>query len=173
MLGLEDQVVQLSVHAHKHGFNRLIWFKDLDLLLRQHASQVNWKLVEEVAHKEGVTASVWYALQLTQAVLGTALPPTAPRLAPRGLVRLLYSAMWPAARVCNLQGLWRRRAVQVYVAESWRGTLPSLVMMGRRGDRVRLIAGGLMQHWRIATSTKTQPRLSSEQGRLNKLGTRI
>jgi hypothetical protein len=141
MLGLEDQVIQLSVHVHKHGFNRLIWFKDLDLLLRQHAGQLDWKLVQEVARREGVMASVWYALQLTQAVLGTPLPPAVRQLAPRGILRLLYGAMWPAVRVANLQGFVRRRAVQVYVAESWRGMLPSLLMMGRRRDRLRMIIG--------------------------------
>ena len=39
MLGLPDQIVQLSVHVHKHGFNRLIWLKDLDLLVRAYGDR--------------------------------------------------------------------------------------------------------------------------------------
>lgn len=162
MLGLEDQLVQLSLHAHKHGFNRLIWLKDLDLLLRQHADQLSWRLVEQVAQREGIKASVWYALHLTRATLGTPLPVTARRLAPGVILRLLYGATWPAARVVNLQGVWRRRTVQVYVAESWRGTLPSLVLMGRRGDRMRMIAEASLHNWRMVVGRKTQPRLRTE-----------
>ncbi len=172
MLGLEDQLMQLSVHAHKHGFNRLIWFKDLDLLLRQHTGRVNWTLVAEVARREGIQASVWWALQLTHAVLATPLPSAVAQLAPRRILQLLYAAMWPVARVANLRGFVRRRAVQVYLAESWRGTLPSLVMMGRRRDRVRVLVEAFRQR-RRTIRTKTQPRLSSEQRRLNKFGTRI
>ena len=74
MLGPEDQVVQLSVHAHKHGFERMIWLKDLDLLLRQLAHTLDWGLVREVARREGVCGSVWYALWLTRELLGTPLP---------------------------------------------------------------------------------------------------
>ena len=74
MLSWEDQVIQLSVHAHKHGFERLIWLKDLDLLLRTFGDSLNWGLVETVARAEGVTASVWYALELASRLLGAPLP---------------------------------------------------------------------------------------------------
>ncbi|MCH8993203.1 MAG: nucleotidyltransferase family protein, partial [Acidobacteria bacterium] len=45
MLGLEDQVVMLSVHLHRHGFNRLMWFKDIDLLIRRYADELDWGMV--------------------------------------------------------------------------------------------------------------------------------
>jgi hypothetical protein len=32
MLAPEDQVVQLDVAALKHGYRRLIWLKDVDVL---------------------------------------------------------------------------------------------------------------------------------------------
>jgi hypothetical protein len=74
MLSIVDQLVHLSVHVQKHGFNRLIWLKDIDLLLR----------------------------------IGT-------------------EADW-------------RRAVQFHVADSWRGMLPSLVLLGHRRQRLKSIA---------------------------------
>jgi hypothetical protein len=137
MLAAEDQVVHLSVHAQKHGFSRLIWLKDLDLLLRQQ--HIDWNIVRDVAHREGVAASVWYALELTRTLLGTPLPAAALRWQPSLATRLLYAAVWPARRVTGLQGFLRRRAVQFVPADSWRGMLPSLLLMGRRSARVRAI----------------------------------
>ncbi|MCZ6789732.1 MAG: nucleotidyltransferase family protein, partial [Chloroflexi bacterium] len=40
-LGPEDQVLMLSVHLHRHGFNRLIWFKDIDLLIRRYEAELD------------------------------------------------------------------------------------------------------------------------------------
>lgn len=53
-------------------------------------------------------------------------------------MRLLYRLVWPERRVAGLQGHMCRRAVQLHLAESWRGFLPGLVLMGRRRDRARL-----------------------------------
>jgi hypothetical protein len=137
MLCPEDQIVQLSVHAQKHGFSRLIWLKDLDLLLRTYGDRLDWDLVRCVAAQEGVAASVWYSLGLACLTLGapvsrqvlTMLRPSPPE-------RVLYRLVWPPARIANLGGYMRRRAVQFHAAESWRGTLPSLLLMGRRRQRL-------------------------------------
>ncbi len=76
MLSLPDQLVHLSVHAHKHSSNRLIWLKDLDLLIRRHSADINGQQVVEIARAQGVTASVWYALELLTELLGTPADPT-------------------------------------------------------------------------------------------------
>jgi hypothetical protein len=139
MLGPEDQVVQLSTHVHKHGFERLIWLKDLDALLRVHQGRLDWSLVESVAGAEGVRPSVWYSLLLTQLLLDAPVPVAQlNRLRPSLPIRLLYGRVWPAARIIDLEGFMRRRAVQFHAAESWRGVLPSLVLMGRRAERARV-----------------------------------
>lgn len=146
MLGPEDQLLQLSVHAHKHGFDRLIWLKDLDLLLRAHAAALDWDLVLRVARAEGVQASLWYTLELTTALLAT---PTASeplrRLAPTPLLQALYRSVWPSARIAALQGEMHRRAVQFDAADSWRGMLPGLLLMGRRRARARALVGALLR----------------------------
>jgi hypothetical protein len=126
--------------VHKHGFNRLIWLKDLDLLLRAYQHQLDWDLVTSVARQEGVQASVWYTLYLTRMLLATPIPAgLLERLQPALPLRALYSQVWPARRIANLNMQMRRRAVQFHLAESWRGTLPSLLLMGRRLDRARSI----------------------------------
>jgi len=140
MLGDSDQLIHLSVHAHKHGFSRLIWLKDIDLLIRRPPHGISWSLVCESATKEGVSASVWYALQLAHELLGTPLPPPARALLPRPALRALYRRIWSPARVAGLQAPMRRRAVQFDSADSWRGMLPTIFLMGRRPERVRLLA---------------------------------
>ncbi len=145
MLSMEDQFVHLSTHAHKHGFNRLIWLKDLDLLARRYASKVDWALVLAIAREEGVTASVWYALELTRALLGTPVRRDWLRqVRPLLPVRIAYRVVWPEARIARLEGHMRRRAVQFHVADSWRGMLPSLLLMGRRQVRARAIVDALL-----------------------------
>jgi hypothetical protein len=135
-----------AVHVHKHGFDRLIWLKDLDLLLRAHRDRLDWNLVTRVAREEGVQASVWYTLRLAGALLGAPVPrrPLA-RLRPNPLVRALYGLVWPSSRIADLHGHMRRRAVQFHAAESWRGMLPTLVLMGRRRDRARAIVRSVLR----------------------------
>jgi hypothetical protein len=138
MLCPEDQLVHLCLHAHKHGFSRLIWLKDLDLVLRSSGYYLDWNLVLSVARREGVAGSVWYGLRLAKMLLGTPVPPQVwGSFRPVPWIRALYGLAWPAEGVGNLAGQMRRRAVQTRGAESWRGTLPSLIWMGRRRTRLR------------------------------------
>lgn len=139
MLAPTDQVVQLAVHAHKHGFSRLLWLKDLDLLVRRLGAEIDWRLVASGALADGVAASVWYALRLSRVLLGAPLPIEVERLAPAPPLRWLYRRVWPLAEIAGRRGRMRRRAVQLHLAESWRGVLPSLVFMGRRRERLQAL----------------------------------
>jgi hypothetical protein len=146
MLCPEDQLVQLSVHAHKHGFDRLIWLKDLDLLIRIYGETLNWGLVDEVTRREGVRSSVWYALRLVSSLLGTPIGrERLVKLQPSLLVRFLYGQIWPVPRIASLGGYMRRHWVQFHAAESWQGVLPSLLMMGRRRERALAAAQTLLR----------------------------
>jgi hypothetical protein len=146
MLCAEDQLVQLAVHAHKHGFDRLIWLKDIDLLLRASHDGLDWDLIDSVARAEGVRSSVWYTIRLARMMLGTPVPPAAlRRLNPSTAIRVLYGLVWPTSRVMALCGHMRRRAVQLHAADSMRGTIPNLVLMGRRRDRARAALSALMR----------------------------
>ncbi|MGE3267406.1 MAG: nucleotidyltransferase family protein [Chloroflexota bacterium] len=145
MLSPEDQIIQLSVHVHKHGFSRLIWLKDLDLLVRELGESLDWDAVRADAQAEGVEGSVWYTLKLAAELFLTPVPPAPLKaLAPSPLVRLLYRQVWPPDGVANLTGHMRRRAVQFLAADSWRGMIPNLVLMGRRGARARAIVSAIL-----------------------------
>jgi hypothetical protein len=146
MLSLEDQVIQLSVHVHKHGFSRLIWLKDIDLLVRTYGDTLNWQAIRAGARGEGVAGSVWYTLWLARAALATPVPSGPLRsLAPSPPVRVLYRLVWPPSGVANLHGHMRRRAVQFLAADSWRGMVPNLVLMGRRGTRLRAMLSAVFR----------------------------
>jgi hypothetical protein len=138
----EDQIVQLCVHVHKHGFSRLIWLKDLELFVRKKSATLDWDLVASIARREGVAASVWFALSLARDLLGCPETP-ARALAPALPIRALYEVIWPRRRVAALETAMRRRAVQFHAAESWRGMLPTVVLMGRRRERLRLLLRSL------------------------------
>jgi hypothetical protein len=151
-LGDDDQLVQLCVHVHKHGFERLIWLKDVDLLVRRRAQHIDWERVSAIAHREGAAASVWYALEVAFRLLGTPVPLEDWHLAPSLLERALYRRVWPLERIGSLDARMHRRAVQFDQADSWRGMLPTLLFMGRRRERLSRIA----RH-AVARSTGSQP----------------
>jgi hypothetical protein len=131
-----DQVVQLSVHAHKHGYSRLIWLKDIDRVLRAQGPEIDWETVVSVARREGITASVWFSLRLAERLLQTPAPAgILAALRPAPWIRALYRFTWPEESIATLNGRMRRRAVQVRGADSLRGTLPGLLLMGRRRTR--------------------------------------
>jgi hypothetical protein len=66
------------------------------------------------------------------------------RLAPPPPLRALYGLVWPTARIADLDGHMRRRAVQFLAADSWRGMLPNLALMGRRRVRARAILSAVL-----------------------------
>jgi putative nucleotidyltransferase-like protein len=144
MLSPSDQITQLALHVHKHGYNRLIWLKDIDLMLRSGRS-IEWDLVSSVAQAEGISAAVWYALLMAQHLLQAPSPSAAMEtLRPALPLRRLYSALWPVHRVAGLQSMMRWRLVQFDAADSLRGMLPSLVLLGRRGLRARALVEALI-----------------------------
>ena len=142
-----DLFVQLCVHLQRHGYERLIWFKDLDLIVRRDA--LDWAVVGAKAEEQGCLAVVSYTLWMLPRVLGTPLPEGARALSARqgGLSRALYGRMWPVARVRALeqQRQWRFRRLVQFAPETGfvRGGLPSFLTAGRRQDKVKVLWAGL------------------------------
>ncbi len=139
-LSPQDLAFMLSVHLHRHGFDRLAWFKDIDLLIRQYGDKIDWEAVVDEARREGATASLWITFVALEKMLGTTLPAglldsVRPSIIPRFLLRMV----WPSKKIYALDSHTRRRAVQFSVGESWRGRLPSMILMGRRRDKLRIM----------------------------------
>jgi hypothetical protein len=157
MLAPSDQLVQLSVHAHKHGFERLVWLKDLDLLLRYRADDFDWQACTRTARREGVAASVWYSLEVVGRALQTPVPPKAlAGLQPVLAVRYAYRRTWPQDSSGHVHGNVGCRAIQFTPWESWRGMAPSILFMGRRKARLRATLSAYAVRKMIARRGRTK-----------------
>ena len=156
-----DLALMLPIHLHRHGFIRLLWFRDIDLLIREHSDQIDWDLVIEDARKEGATSSLWLTLTFTQKLLGTPVPESVLKRTRPGLVmRAIWRMLWPESRVMDLDGVTRRRMVQFAIDESWRGTIPSLLLMGRRWEKTKILFSRI-------TRRKKRPQVGSTGSRIS------
>lgn len=148
-LSYRDLALMLPVHLHRHGFTRLAWFKDIELLIKNHGHEIDWDLVVSDAEAEGATSSLWLTLGLLRDMLGTDLPEgLVQKLRPSPLTRLGWRLIWPRKRVLALEASTKRRVVQFSVGESWRGTIPSLVLMGRRREKLAILFHRRPWRWR-------------------------
>lgn len=147
-----DMFVQLCVHLQRHGYERLIWLKDIELIVRQDV--LDWETVAARAKTQGCLAAVSYTLWLLPKILDVNLPPGAARLAKAqgGLSRALYRRVWPVERVAALepQRQWRFRRLVQFAPETGvlRGGIPSLLTNSRRKDKARVLWAGLRRQVR-------------------------
>lgn len=143
-LQAEFQVLHLSVHLHTHGYGRLIWFKDLDLLLRRFGDAIDWSFVGRMAQGEGTALSVRHTLTTLRKLLDTPIPPDALRgLSFDPLGEIAHAALWPERRVLSLRSKQRLRSLRFNPRLGPMGVLPSLVVMGRRREKLaRLVHVG-------------------------------
>lgn len=137
-LGLEYQILHLCVHLHTHGYGRLIWLKDLDLLLRARGGGADWDRIWALAETEGVTISMRHALATVRDLLGTPVPASAPRGRGRDLPgEMAHRLLWPQSQVLALHGKQHLRSVRFSPQLGLMGIIPNLVVMGRRRDKLR------------------------------------
>lgn len=138
-----DLFVHLCVHLQRHGYERLIWFKDLDLMVRDGG--LDWAKVAAQAREQGSVGAVSYSLRLLPGLLGTPLPQDAREIAAMqsALSRALYRRIWPPRRIARLepQRQWRFRRLVQFAPETGliRGGIPSFLLPGRRKDKVRVL----------------------------------
>lgn len=155
MLEDNDQFVLLAVHLQRHNFDRLLWFKDLDLMVR--SGVLDWERIAAIADLEGCSAAVAYALSLLVDMLGTPLPAGAHRLMrQRGwFARLVQGRFWPRSDVLALEQRrrWRWRRATQFAPETGliRGSLPSLLTWGRRGSKARVFLAAALHRDREAS----------------------
>ncbi len=79
MLGLEDQILTLCIHALKHGFQRKIWLVDIAGCLDLLQTEEEWKKLFQRHRKCGTTGILALTLYMVQDRLQRELPPPAGR----------------------------------------------------------------------------------------------
>ena len=144
-LALEDLFLLLCVHLNKHGYGRLIWFKDLDLILRREGHRLDWEWLAGASREEGVIDSLAYTLRLLRKLLDTPIPEGASAVASAAGGGIFHRLLWPERDILDLRaGRWRR-GVQFVPGDGPRGALPSLLVMGRRSDKLRALRRRLLR----------------------------
>ncbi len=161
LLEQHDLFVQLCVHLNRHGFERLAWFKDLDLMVR--AGKLDWEMVVSKARRQGCLDTVSYALYLLQRTLGTPLSPQALAIVQsQGLVsRAFHRMVWKPGAIVALaeqrQHRWRRLVQFAPETGVFRGGLPALLTTGRRSDKLRVLAAAGRERLPLAKRNLSAP----------------
>ncbi|OGO04186.1 MAG: hypothetical protein A2Y73_05215 [Chloroflexi bacterium RBG_13_56_8] len=138
-LSLTDQLIHLCAHAHYHGYTRLNWFSDLAFLLRDHGARISWPQLIETVRREEAQVPVFYTLVFLQALLGVPVPADVLcEIRPDAFRLWAHERFLPTDQVLSLNPM-PRPDFGFYFLGLLRRLLPDLLVMGRRGDKLRYL----------------------------------
>jgi hypothetical protein len=147
VLSLEDQLIHLCAHAHYHGYGRLNCFSDIAFIIRDYAAQINWERLLETVRIEEAQVGVYYTLYFLDKLLGVKVPEgMLNALRPDRFRRWWHERYLPEERVLSLQPMWRPD-FSFYFVPLLKRLLPDLLVMGRRGDKLRYLLRLLLPPW--------------------------
>jgi hypothetical protein len=140
VLSPEHQFLHLAVHAHRHCYSRLSWLVELDLMMRGRSGRIDWGVVTQVAHGEGVGAALRHAVATTRAVLDTPLPALPPPTLEERCLSACYQALLPFSRARSLNQHEHHRLHHFLPDDAdLRNVLYGLVLVGRRREKLRAL----------------------------------
>jgi hypothetical protein len=131
MLCPEDALLHLALHLTLGSeFGRLIWFTDIDAMVRRFAGDLDWERLLEEASRWRIRGILAYTLKVAHESLGSPLPrETLPRLLPGRLRRVALNSVMETTRPPSLGG--QMNDIRSYVAET--------LLMDRLRDVLRVI----------------------------------
>jgi len=146
-LSLEDQLIHLCAHAHYHGYTRLNCFSDMAFIVRDHAAQLDWERLLQTVRIEEAQVGVYYSLHFLDQLLGVSVPEDVmAALRPDRFRRWWHERYLPEEKVLSLQPMWRPD-FSFYFIPLLKRLLPDLLVMGRRGDKLRYLLRLLLPPW--------------------------
>jgi hypothetical protein len=146
-LSLEDQLIHLCAHAHYHGYGRLNCFSDIAFIVRDHAAQLDWERLLQTVRIEEAQVGVYYSLHFLDQLLGVSVPEDVlTALQPDRFRRWWHEHYLPEEKVLSLQPMWRPD-FSFYFIPLLKRLLPDLLVMGRRGDKLRYLLRLLLPPW--------------------------
>ncbi len=138
-LSLEDQLIHLCAHAHYHAYTRLNCFSDMAFIVRDHAAQLDWERLLQAVRIEEAQVGVYYSLRFLDQLLGVSVPEDVlAALQPDPFRRWWHERYLPEEKVLSLQPMWRPD-FSFYFIPLFKRLLPDLLVMGRRGDKLRYL----------------------------------
>jgi hypothetical protein len=153
VLAPEHQFLHLALHAHRHGYTRLNWLIELDLLMRGANGSIDWGLLTQVARSEGVGTALRHALATAHEILGTPLPVLPRATIEERCLSVCYRALWPFAKTRSLSQRQHHRLLHFLPDDpDARNVLYGLVLVGRRREKLQALwrRRGITQQ-RVAT----------------------
>ncbi len=139
IMSLEDQLVHLCMHIHYHGYTRLNALSEIALIIRDQAAQLNWERLLETARIEEAQVGVYYTLYFLEQLLGLSAPAEVlAALRPDRFRRWWHEYYMPREKVLSLQPMWRPD-FSFYFMPLLKRLLPDLLVMGRRGEKLRCL----------------------------------
>jgi hypothetical protein len=149
VLAPEHQFLHLAVHAHRHGYSRLSWLIELDLIVRQGNESMDWGFLTQVAREEGIGTALRHALATAHAVLGTPLPELPRPTVEERCLGVCYRALWPFGKTRSLRQREYKRLLH-FLPDSpdARHFVYGLALVGRRREKLQAL---LRRRWPLAT----------------------
>lgn len=102
-LSPEYQLIHLCVHLNRHGFNRLIWFNDIVLLLQNKT--FDWESVVNITKREGITPVIYHVLFYINQIFGNLVPENKLTvLRPSSIKTRIWNSLWPEEDIMGFSG---------------------------------------------------------------------
>lgn len=140
MVSPEDMLLHLCIHLHHHGYNRLIWFTDIALLLRRYETELDWDYLVRAAHIEGLNIFVYYSLQYLEQLLGVAAPRRALKALKPGPVQAwVHDRLCPPSSVLEVE-VTDRAVFDFHEVPEATELVLNFLLTGRRREKLRYLA---------------------------------
>jgi hypothetical protein len=160
----EDMLLQLIIHANRHGCAKFKWLVDVAEKLRQaqRSDCMDWRLFIEIARKERLRTSVYSTLRHVEEMYNEKLVPewVYEELKPVILQQYLWKAVWPERQLNSFQGR-HEDAICFYFYRPFSGwNLINYVIMGRVLSKLAFIIRFMFPplEWMSYTYNESKPR---------------
>lgn len=140
MPSFEDMLLHCCIHLHHHGYNRLIWFTDLAMLIRSRGAQLDWQHLVHAARTEGLGIFVYYSLTYLERLLGVASPGwVLDALRPSFLQAWVHDALCPPQAVLAVE-VTDRAVFDFHEVPEFTELVLNFVLTGRRWEKLTYLA---------------------------------
>jgi hypothetical protein len=129
ILSAEDVLLFQCLHmtAH-HDFNRLLWFKDVEQVVKRFGKDIDWDLFTEKCSRYGLKTFVYYSILMASEACGDLDVPAKVMndLKPGHLTARLFERLARKTNILEMQSNRRRPAIEVWQlmrddrAQRWR-----------------------------------------------------
>jgi hypothetical protein len=138
-LSLEDQLLHLCGHAHKHGYTHLYLLADLLFILRDHASQLDWAAFLRTVALEEAQVPVYYSLRLVAHLFDVSPPAGVLQAVRPDAFRRWWHERYMPVKFINSLSLQSWNNFSFKERPLFSSAILNLLVMGRRAEKLRYV----------------------------------